>query len=119
MHCHQRSVVCDWNGVWDQTDRRYLDLSDPFVSDAAWKDLAESETPFENQPCSLCHQVSALCEEGRFEEAQTLLQQAPTHGLEEVCVNRFRDFRLRIAQGQRAGRRTSNNAQNRDDARVS
>jgi hypothetical protein len=105
MHGERRSGVCDWTGVWDQAQRRYLDLFDPFVSDAVWKDLPDGETPFQNQPCSLCHQVNALCDAGRFDEAQTILEQNPTPGLTgltDVCASRFRAFRSRIAQGRRA-----------------
>ena len=29
---------CNWTGVWDRSKHRYLDLSDPFVTNAKWKE---------------------------------------------------------------------------------
>jgi Pup-ligase protein len=38
-----RRHFCDWEGVWDRANARFLDLSDPFSTDERWRAAEEGE----------------------------------------------------------------------------
>ena len=50
---HTRRYLCDWRGLWDCKDKRKLDLSDPFQTNAEW-------TPWEPTGDELQHYRSML-----------------------------------------------------------
>jgi len=41
----RQGCLCDWSAIWDESQRRFLDLSDPFVQHADWKFLARESGP--------------------------------------------------------------------------
>lgn len=44
LHDRRSEFVCDWAGVWDRGRERWLDLSDPLQTSAAWRPFAMSES---------------------------------------------------------------------------
>ncbi len=38
-----RKYSCDWQGIWDVSRQRILDLSDPFASNRLWRDLSPAD----------------------------------------------------------------------------
>ncbi len=46
---HNGQYRCDWQSVWDQAQRRLLDLSDPFAAEEHWRELPPpEETPVDD-----------------------------------------------------------------------
>jgi proteasome accessory factor A len=41
----RHGCVCDWTAIWDPSQNRFLDLSDPFVQHANWKAVSAESGP--------------------------------------------------------------------------
>jgi proteasome accessory factor A len=72
-HCR-----CDWRGVWDFEQNRFLDLSHPLAADETWQNLAEErpaiEDPYPRLLTTLLRQAFRAYECGRFEEVHHHLE---------------------------------------------
>ena len=44
----RQTYVCDWAAIWDQSQSRFLDLSDPFAQQADWKSISPESEPTPN-----------------------------------------------------------------------
>jgi hypothetical protein len=64
--------VCDWTGIWEPRQRRFLDLSDPFVENAQWREQPrdDSPPPFRTSPRRMVQdRVMSLYDTGNYETA--------------------------------------------------
>jgi len=84
--------ACDWMGVWDLEERKFLDLSDPFEATEKWKpipEIAEAAEAVPDRQLSPAERMLAECEQlyfaGRFEDAYRLVVEleAARDGLED------------------------------------
>jgi len=66
-----RQGCCDWDGVWNVSERQYLDLSDPFEDAEGWKAFPALEVAADfSEQCELHLQTIELhFNEGAFEQA--------------------------------------------------
>ena len=47
FHAQPGDYFCDWTGVWDVRNRRYLDLSHPLAAEEKWTECATLDMPWE------------------------------------------------------------------------
>jgi len=97
FHGRGGGYSCDWTGVWDHPNRRYLDLSDPFVAEENWKEIPRREasrsSPSRN---SLSASLDSLYAEGRYEAAHEALEALVEEGRDEPDHEELLFLRCRI-----------------------
>ena len=78
LHGRAAHCRCDWRGVWDFEQNRFLDLSHPLAADETWQNLAEErpaiEDPYPRLLTTLLRQAFRAYECGRFEEVHHHLE---------------------------------------------
>jgi len=100
---------CDWQGVWDFRQRRFLDLSDPFVAEEHWSPIPEErrppyEDPFPRYLESTLRQAFRCYDQGSYEQAHLMLERIrPVRHLLDLR-NQVDFLRLDCWTGARSGR---------------
>ncbi len=83
LHAAGKSVVCDWEGVWDYNRKLMLDLDDPFAAEPAWRPFEpEVEDHAGGQSLMMTHLLSRVLRQydrGQYEEAAALLAHVRRH----------------------------------------
>ena len=78
LHGRAAHCRCDWRGVWDFEQNRFLDLSHPLADDETWQNLADErpaiEDPYPRLLTTLLRQAFRAYECGRFEEVHHHLE---------------------------------------------
>jgi hypothetical protein len=46
----QNRYLCDWNGIWDRTEDRFLNMNDPFSPPLVWTGSGENEQRVPSRP---------------------------------------------------------------------
>ena len=83
---HERDrFACDWTGVWDRQQDRYLDLSDPFAAQARWRQASERQASPGGSVLDVLRRMLAdgrrLYQQGCYERAGQVLENVrPLHG---------------------------------------
>src|SRR5262249_2466552 len=79
LHRRHTAYCCDWSGVWDRRQRRVLDLSDPFTTQARWvtcRDDPVLPAPAMDPVRAWHAQAMALYREAHYEAALRLFLRA-------------------------------------------
>lgn len=74
--------ACDWQGVWDMTKRRMLDLSDPLADEEHWQEMSDcrpTPPPIAVRPVARrdLATLRQLYDEGRYRQALELIALLP------------------------------------------
>jgi hypothetical protein len=85
LHGQAGQCCCDWTGVWDVRNHRYLDLSEPFAAEENWRPFTPPDSLWE------LHLHSALCVPGtRFHSVREALARARSQHDEGRCEESHR-----------------------------
>jgi len=86
FHSRGPEYRCDWRGVWDFREGRFLDLSDPLTTQENWIDVSDEragdDESFPRFLTTVLRQAFSYYRRGHFGEAHGLLERIrPVHDL--------------------------------------
>jgi tetratricopeptide (TPR) repeat protein len=103
----QGLYFCDWSGVWDEENHRWLDLSEPFTTEEHWQADPVSDLMRLNPLCGtlrdMLSQARQSYYQGQYRAARRLLETVHTLRIELDEERRLELLRLRAWVQSRLG----------------